>query len=63
MSKKQITHTRKFLRSDVRRLSSEAIKEIRNGAFAIEREETLKKFNFIFICQKCFKLRLLGETR
>ena len=30
MSKKQTTHTRKFLRSDARRLSSEAIKEIRN---------------------------------
>src|SRR5687768_15142720 len=25
------------------------------GHFAVEREETSKKFNFIFICQKCFK--------
>src|SRR5437762_14325818 len=25
------------------------------GSFAIEREETQKKINFIFICQKCFK--------
>ncbi|PKK55571.1 hypothetical protein RhiirC2_802046 [Rhizophagus irregularis] len=31
MSKKQTTHTRKFLRSDARRLSPEAIKEIRNA--------------------------------
>src|SRR6266542_4148412 len=31
MSKKQTTHTRKFLRSDARRLSSEAIEEIRNA--------------------------------
>ena len=31
MSKKQITHTRKFLKSDVRRLIPEAIKEIRNA--------------------------------
>ena len=31
MSKKQITHTRKFLRSDVRRLIPKAIKEIRNA--------------------------------
>ena len=31
MSKKQTTHTRKFLRSDTRRLSSEAIEEIRNA--------------------------------
>ena len=31
MSKKQTTHTRKFLRSDVRRLSSEAIEEIKNA--------------------------------
>src|ERR1044071_4195947 len=31
MSKKQTAHTRKFLRSDARRLSSEAIKEIRNA--------------------------------
>ena len=30
MSKKQTTHTRKFLRSDIRRLSSKAIEEIRN---------------------------------
>ncbi|CAG8463842.1 9385_t:CDS:1 [Gigaspora margarita] len=30
MSKKQTTHTRKFLRSDARRLSPEAIEEIRN---------------------------------
>src|SRR5437763_11516804 len=30
MSKKQITHTHKFLRSDARHLLSEAIKEIRN---------------------------------
>src|SRR5687768_9149155 len=25
------------------------------GHFAVEREKTSKKFNFIFICQKCFK--------
>src|SRR5947208_15096148 len=31
MSKKQTTHTRKFLRSDARRLSSEAIEKIRNA--------------------------------
>jgi len=31
MSKKQTAHTRKFLRSDARRLSPEAIKEIRNA--------------------------------
>jgi hypothetical protein len=31
MSKKQTTHTRKFLRSDARRLSPEAIEEIRNA--------------------------------
>ncbi|RIA82089.1 hypothetical protein C1645_835904 [Glomus cerebriforme] len=31
MSKKQTTHTRKFLRSDARHLSSEAIEEIRNA--------------------------------
>ncbi|CAB4403210.1 unnamed protein product [Rhizophagus irregularis] len=31
MSKKQTTHTRKFLRSDARRLSSEAIEEIKNA--------------------------------
>src|SRR6266542_5077578 len=31
MSKKQITHTRKFLRSDARRLLPEAIEEIRNA--------------------------------
>src|SRR6266496_4654012 len=31
MSKKQTTHTRKFLRSNARRLSSEAIEEIRNA--------------------------------
>jgi len=31
MSKKQTAHTRKFLRSDARRLSSEAIEEIRNA--------------------------------
>ena len=31
MSKKQTTHTHKFLRSDARRLSSEAIEEIRNA--------------------------------
>jgi hypothetical protein len=31
MSKKQTTHTRKFLRSDTRRLSPEAIEEIRNA--------------------------------
>ncbi|CAB4487683.1 unnamed protein product [Rhizophagus irregularis] len=31
MSKKQTTHTRKFLRSDAQRLSSEAIEEIRNA--------------------------------
>src|SRR6266496_358770 len=31
MSKKQITHTHKFLRSDARHLSFEAIKEIRNA--------------------------------
>jgi len=30
MSKKQTTHTRKFLRADARCLSSEAIEEIRN---------------------------------
>jgi len=31
MSKKQTTHTRKFLRSDARRLSPKAIEEIRNA--------------------------------
>ena len=31
MSKKQTAHTRKFLRSDARRLSPEAIEEIRNA--------------------------------
>ncbi|RIA81721.1 hypothetical protein C1645_836535 [Glomus cerebriforme] len=31
MSKKQTTHTRKFLRSDARCLSPEAIEEIRNA--------------------------------
>ncbi|CAG8755997.1 996_t:CDS:1, partial [Rhizophagus irregularis] len=31
MSKKQTTHTHKFLRSDARRLSSEVIEEIRNA--------------------------------
>jgi hypothetical protein len=31
MSKKQTTHTRKFLRADARRLSPEAIEEIRNA--------------------------------
>ena len=31
MSKKQTAHTRKFLRSDARRLSSEAIEKIRNA--------------------------------
>src|SRR6266496_1831829 len=31
MSKKQTTHTRKFLRSDARRLTPEAIEEIRNA--------------------------------
>ena len=31
MSKKQTTHTRKFFRSDARRLSPEAIEEIRNA--------------------------------
>src|SRR6266542_4047982 len=31
MSKKQTTHTRKFLRSNARRLLSEAIEEIRNA--------------------------------
>ena len=31
MSKKQITHTRKFLKSDAQRLSSEAIEEIKNA--------------------------------
>ena len=31
MSKKQTTNTRKFLRSDARRLSPEAIEEIRNA--------------------------------
>ena len=31
MGKKQTTHTRKFLRSDARRLSLEAIEEIRNA--------------------------------
>ena len=31
MSKKQTAHTRKFLRSDARHLSPEAIKEIRNA--------------------------------
>src|SRR3954452_17528680 len=31
MSKKQTTHTRKFLRSDIRRLSPEAIEKIRNA--------------------------------
>ena len=31
MSKKQTTHTCKFLRSDARRLTSEAIEEIRNA--------------------------------
>ena len=31
MSKKQTTHTRKFLRSDARRLLPEAIEEIRNA--------------------------------
>ena len=31
MSKKQTARTRKFLRADARRLSSEAIEEIRNA--------------------------------
>ena len=31
MNKKQTTHTCKFLRSDARRLSSEAIKKIKNA--------------------------------
>jgi len=33
------------------------------GSFAIEREETQKKINFIFICQKCFKYESFAIER